>query len=171
MRERAFNIVSDKVAFDWYSAPWEAQFNGFRNYVMDDTRYKNEVRVVYTSGIQNHLQATIEYRNKAVVCYQKIVEILDLPVDKTLFGYEPDVAKLLLGNWESEGSPGIKTTVYIQDDALFYKDSLGANKGGQLIFLSKTNYDTTDGVYCAILQEGDTLLVKTNEAAVCRKVK
>ena len=125
MKNKADSNVKEREQFEWYSLfPFAVIKNeGFIDYVLNDFRYKNKVRIVYTDGILRLLKYTTDYRNKAISCYQKIGALLNKSNVDDSFKINQKTIDLLVGTWKTESIPDVTFTTYVENDRLYSKST------------------------------------------------
>ncbi len=124
MKNKADSNVKEREQFEWYSLGVPIIKNeGFIDYVLNDFRYKNKVRIVYTDGILRLLKYTLDYRNKAISCYQKIGALLNKSNVDDSFKINQKTIDLLVGTWKTESIPDVTFTTYVENDRLYSKST------------------------------------------------
>lgn len=160
------NIQKRADNYEWYSNskldnPDRIEF------MLKDYRYKNEVKH-YSTITAFYVAFISDYNFLARRCYKEIAVLLNKPIDKQLNNY-PEVAKSLVGSWQTEQAPGAIIRIYIKDERLLYSNNFDTISG-HITILSNTKY-VIENIFCTIVQEGDDIVVKTNDGSVWRKAE
>ena len=129
MREKGMMNVKEREQHEWYSANTPTfQNEGFIDYVLNDYRYKNKVRIVWTDGIIRHLKSAVAYRAKALACLKELNEQLDTDDLKNQAKTKQTTHEFYLGKWLVNGSQDIVLEIFEEDERLFYKNSLDSER-------------------------------------------
>lgn len=144
----------------WFADRSEAGEKSKIEYMLNDFRYKNEVRGYQSKGINNQLRYSIIYREKAVECYQKIAKLLKRPLDHESFTFNEDIAKMLVGEWHAPGHPEIIITFFLRDKRLYRKNR--RNQISEIFNLSNNKIVTSNRRYATIVKENGETILKHN---------
>jgi len=155
--------------YPWFSERDSTDVKSQIEFLLDDFRYRNEVSRFYNLGIQNHLKSTINYRLKAVECYQKIAALLNKPIIDDPFRFDSELVNIIVGAWETEQAPGYIVTVYMDDNRCFHKNNANSLIG-EFFNISKTKMVDNSYNFFTLIKEGDEYISKTN-GLYFRKVK
>ena len=150
----------------WYAGNSEEDRNKKIDYMLNDFRYKNEVEAYRSKGINNQLKWAIKYREKAVDCYKKIAQLLDKPLAHKSFAIDPEIADLLVGQWEVVGRPEIVFTIHQKDKRLYLENN--AEEQRELFYLTRDKMVDSQFNYATIVREGSELLLKYNTASLIK---
>ena len=74
-------------------------------------------------------------------------------------GYDLDLFKSLIGDWETEMLPGLTASVCADNKRLFYKNNIDSIVGQFYIF-SKKKLMGENRVFFTIVNEGDEIIVR-----------
>ena len=129
MREKGIMNVKEREQHEWYSAsPPPFQNEGFIEYVLNDYRYKNKVRIVWTDGIIRHLKSAVAYRAKALECLKELNEQLGTNDLKNQPKTKQTTHEFYLGKWMVNGNQDFVLEVYEEDERLFYTTSMDSER-------------------------------------------
>ena len=137
MRNNGISNVKEREQFEWYShTSSELNNEGFIDYVLNDYRYKNKVRIVLTDGINRHLKSAVKYRDKALTCFNELKTLLNKSDKNTRNKINQNTIEFVLGKWKTTGPVNIIFEVYLEEDRLFVNSSNSDSKT-ELIQLSE----------------------------------
>lgn len=147
--------VRDINHYRIYNYTWAINLNNQEeivNYFLNDNRYKSDVTLLMNSGVDEHFEHAVNYLDRAISCYKKIATLRNKPMDYTLFGYNPDLSRKIIGTWQSEQVPDLIVTVFEDDNRLLYKNNINSSIG-EFYALSKTKLFGSPAVFLTVSNE------------------
>lgn len=163
MGYRMSQHITNIGIYQSYNYSWGVKFNQQEliDYLSNNNRYKSDVKLLSTHGVNEHYQHAIYYMQKAIKCYKGIAKLLNKPIDYSLLGFDSVIAKTLTGNWTSEQATGLIVTVYIEDNQLLFKTNSNTDIG-KFYFLSETKLINSNIRFNTIVNNGNEIVIKLN---------
>ena len=141
--------------FEWFSRTKPAHQSQMINYLVDDFRYINEVRIFETYGLGNHLVFSIDYRMKALDTYKAIADLIGHnPVPPNVSKYSN---KLGNGQYTIDEFPGLVLTNSERDGRFFTTNNLDESEGEVFWFAQNRLITSNAEFFTVVYQNGDTL--------------
>jgi hypothetical protein len=164
------NIKKRADNYEWYSFSGPASQNkAMFDYMLNDYLYKNEVKH-YATIVNFHIGYILIDRERARKSYKNIATLLNKPIDDEMMGYDLNLFKSLVGDWETEMSPGLTATIYEDNKRLFYKNNIDSIVGQFYIFSNKELIGE-NGVFFTLVNEGNEIIVRQTGGIEWKKVK
>jgi hypothetical protein len=181
------NIQKQADNYEWFSS-WEAEKNEEKiNFMLNDYRYKNEVRHYYIIQLwfQEYIYNFLVLAKKS---YKEIAALINKPIINESFQIDERVLNLIEGKWkyasavqriEGKSKPievtNLPNVNYYEEDGniMYYDDSEDKENSEELIVLSSdlestqpiVNFREKLGFFTAKFK-GDTLEVNNNNAKI-----
>ena len=154
------NINYQLMNFAWFSKSESSQeqLDKKIHYMLNDSIYRNVANRYNYIG-NAHLRTCLDYRKKAIECYQKIATLMNMKTVDDSFRLDPELSKNWLGNWKTKQSPDEVVTFYEEDDQLHVKDNVQGFIS-DIYMLSKNKAVDVGGNYLSLTKENDEYVFK-----------
>ena len=172
MNTRIYEMVNGINTYNIYNYSWGTNFNKqeYIDFLLNDSKYKSDVKFVNINGMHEHFQHAGFYLKRAINCYIKIATLQNKPIEYTLLGYNAETAKILVGDWESESLPGRTRTIFDDNHRLFKKNDTSPEIR-ELFFVSETKWLQNYINFFQLSKENDETILIHNNGTIWRKTK
>ncbi|MCA0154269.1 hypothetical protein [Winogradskyella vincentii] len=166
------NLMHLNDNYEWYSMDIpDSQNHDAINFMLNSYKYKNTVKTYRILGF-DHLQAAVDYRVRAIECYQEIAQLLDKPVIDESFKFNDDVIHLLSGEWGCDELPNLKVRFIVKNNRLFWSSNQDS-KLKELFFIYQTKgyvkIMSRSREFYTILKKGSFNVIKSSEGLEFKK--
>lgn len=171
LNTRIAEMVNGINAYNIYNYSWGVNFNrqDYIDYLLHDSKYKSDVKLVADNGMHEHFQHAGFYLRMAIQYYIKIATLLNKPIDYALLGYNAETAKMLVGDWVSESFPGVVRTIFEENHRLLHKFSTD-NEIRELFFVSDTKLILNYINFFQIKKEKNETILIHNNGNIWKKI-
>ena len=130
-------------------------------YMLNNFRYRNDVFEYRNVGIYNQLRFSLNYRRRAIKCYQEMAMLLNRSKYDESFVINPEVSKKLIGKWEVAGEP--ETVIsFIEDDKRLYFEANFSPGRNEVFWLPPSKLLINNLLYGTLVKDGDQDIIKFN---------
>jgi hypothetical protein len=147
--------------YPWYSDYSPEGQKSYIEFMLNDFRYKNEVRDYRNVALNNQLFWAIRYRQKAVACYKKLAQLLEKSGYDESFVFNHEASENLIGDWEVVGEPETKISFIEDEQRLYYRDNINAVRK-EVFWLPPSKLLIDNVLYGTLIKDGDEDLIKFN---------
>lgn len=153
------NLDYQLMNFAWFAASESSQeqLDKKIHYMLNDSIYRNVANRYNTIG-SLHLATCLNYRKKAIECYQKIATLRNMKTVDDSFRLDSELSKNWLGSWKTKQRPDAVITFYEEDDQLHIKNVQGFMS--DIYMLSKNKAVDQGGNYLSLTKENEEYVFK-----------
>ncbi len=147
--------------YPWYSGTNSSDRKSRIEYMLNNFRYRNEVFEYRNLGIGNQLRFSLIYRQGAINCYKEIAFLLNRPTYDESFLFNQEASKILIGDWEVEGEPGVIVSFFEDDKRLYFTDNINSGRN-EVFWLPSYKILIDNLLYGSLVNNGEEYIIKFN---------